>query len=201
MIDTLLKYKERALSFKRWETFQLPPKGYGVVTLHRPSNVDDAKRFLDIVQALVEIQDELPLIFPVHMRTQKNMDLFGFSRILSSASHLMLTEPMGYLDFLSLLCSARMVLTDSGGIQEETTFLGIPCLTLRENTERPITLTQGTNQLVKPERETIVGKAREILNGRMKIGTVPEMWDGKSSERILAILAREFVCAKNGCHS
>ena len=201
MIDTLLKFKDRALSLRMPEKIGLSPNGYGVVTLHRPTNVDKPNCLEGIIKALCQIQEILPLVFPVHARTRRNLERFGLLSGLVKASNLILTEPMGYLNFLSIVCSARMVLTDSGGLQEETTFLGIPCLTLRENTERPVTVFQGTNELVNPEMQAIVAKAKEVLNGRTKKGTVPPLWDGKASERIVSLLVRELENATDSSHS
>src|SRR5262245_39073603 len=161
---------------------------YGFVTLHRPSNVDSKEVLTEILSALKVIQEELPLIFPVHPRTAGRMKEFGFWNEISQWKNLRLTEPLGYLDSLCLLAGATMVLTDSGGVQEETTVLGVPCLTIRNNTERPVTITEGTNRLVGTSHVKIVGEARKILAGEGKRGRVPKYWDGRAAERIVQCL-------------
>lgn len=158
---------------------------YGVVTLHRPSNVDDAEIFGGIMGALAEISKDLPLIFPVHPRTRGNLRKFG----IEIPATIALTQPLAYMDFLNLFKDARLVLTDSGGLQEETTALGIPCLTLRENTERPVTVSEGTNVVVGVDPARILAEAGAILAGRGKQGRRPEFWDGHAAERILKALA------------
>ena len=158
---------------------------YGVVTLHRPSNVDDAETLGRIFTALNDVSGKLPLIFPIHPRTRANMERFG----LTPASGIHLAEPLPYMEFLHLWKDARVVLTDSGGLQEETTALGIPCLTVRENTERPITVSVGTNALVGTSVEAITSSAEKILAGKWKTGQQPRLWDGKAAERICDVLA------------
>lgn len=157
---------------------------YGAVTLHRPSNVDDEVVFQGLAGALREISSELPLVFPVHPRTRANMERFG----IDLGDKVELLPPLGYMDFLELWKDSAMVLTDSGGLQEETTALGVPCLTLRENTERPVTIEQGTNVLVGTDPAMIVSEARKVLAGETKTGRRPELWDGKAAERIVDIL-------------
>ncbi len=188
MIDTLLRYKGEAIPRRAWERFDLEPNAYGVVTLHRPSNVDCPEILGTILKALSQIQRELPLVFPIHPRTHRSVRRFGLRRMLTRAPRLMVIPPMGYLDFLSLMSRARLVLTDSGGIQEETTVLGIPCLTLREKTERPITIAMGTNEMVYPGGD-LVTQTKKILSRGGKRGLIPPLWDGKASERIASILA------------
>ena len=173
MIDTLLRLKDEALKSRA-----RPEGRYGLVTLHRPANVDVKETLAEILGALDEVNRELPLIFPVHPRLKE----FGLR------SNLKLTAPLGYLDALGLMAHATLVLTDSGGVQEETTVLGVPCLTLRENTERPVTITEGTNTLVGANRARIVGEARKILAGHGKSGRVPKYWDGRAAERIVQCL-------------
>jgi len=160
-------------------------RNYGVVTLHRPSNVDDPAVFKGIMGALSEVTQDLPLIFPVHPRTRGNLQKFG----IEMPKRIVLTQPLPYMDFLNLFKDARLVMTDSGGLQEETTALGIPCLTLRENTERPITVTEGTNLVVGVDPVRIVAEARAILGGTRKQGRRPELWDGHAAARILDVLA------------
>lgn len=162
---------------------------YGVVTLHRPSNVDDAAMMARLAGALREIAAELPLIFPVHPRTRANLEKFG----IDLGPNVTLTGPQGYMAFLALWKDAAMVLTDSGGLQEETTALGVPCLTLRENTERPVTVEEGSNVLAGTDPRRIVAEARQILRGEGKRGRRPHLWDGQAAERIVHILAAELA--------
>lgn len=162
--------------------------GYGVVTLHRPSNVDDPDTFAALLETLAEITRTTPLVFALHPRTRANIERFGLQPLLDK-SRMLLLPPQGYLEMLGLMANARIVLTDSGGLQEETTALGIPCLTLRENTERPITVDQGTNTLVGRDRDAILRHAAETLSGNGKQGYQPELWDGHAAERIAADLA------------
>jgi UDP-N-acetylglucosamine 2-epimerase (non-hydrolysing) len=159
---------------------------FAVLTLHRPSNVDSADKLNDLLGAMDSIAAELPVIFPVHPRTRQRLSQAG----VTHHPDLKFVEPVGYLDFLCLLSRATLVLTDSGGIQEETTALGVPCLTLRENTERPITITQGTNLLVGTDPSKIVAAARRSLAGESKAGRIPPLWDGHAAERIVDILRR-----------
>lgn len=161
---------------------------YGVVTLHRPSNVDSRRSLTDIAGALSTLSRDLPLIFPIHPRTKKNLKAFNI--LLNGA--VIMTDPLSYMEFLNLWKDAALVLTDSGGIQEETTALGIPCLTLRENTERPVTVSEGTNALVGHSPPRILAEAKKILDGDVKKGKRPELWDGRAAQRIVEILDRVF---------
>ena len=161
---------------------------YGVVTLHRPSNVDDAAMMTRIAGALREIAAELPLIFPVHPRTRANLAAFG----VDLGPNVTLVGPQAYMAFLNLWKDATVVLTDSGGLQEETTALGVPCITIRENTERPVTVDEGSNVLVGTDPVRIVAEARKVLSGQGKQGRRPHLWDGKAAERIVAVLAGEL---------
>jgi UDP-N-acetylglucosamine 2-epimerase (non-hydrolysing) len=162
-------------------------KGYGVVTLHRPSNVDDAGTLRHLFGVLGEVARQLPLVFVLHPRTRGNIERFGLGEFVDPA-RMALLPPQGYLEMLGLMSGASLVLTDSGGLQEETTALGVPCLTLRDNTERPITIEQGTNTLVGRDRTAILNGVTEILNGQGKRGRIPELWDGHAAERIAADL-------------
>ena len=164
------------------------PQGYGVVTMHRPSNVDDAGVLTSLLGVLREISEALPLVFALHPRTRNNIERFGLQHLIDSPRMIML-PPQGYLEMLGLMAGARIVLTDSGGLQEETTALGVPCLTMRENTERPITIDQGTNTMVGRDVTAIRKQTAETLAGRGKSGRVPELWDGRAAERIAADLA------------
>jgi UDP-N-acetylglucosamine 2-epimerase (non-hydrolysing) len=163
------------------------PRGYGVVTLHRPSNVDDATTLAALLGVLREVAAQLPLVFALHPRTRNNIERFGLQHLLDPAS-MVLLPPQGYLEMVGLMAGAALVLTDSGGLQEETTALGVPCLTMRENTERPITVEQGTNTMVGRDLAAIRAGVAEILAGRGKRGRIPELWDGRAAERIAADL-------------
>jgi UDP-N-acetylglucosamine 2-epimerase (non-hydrolysing) len=162
---------------------------YGVVTMHRPSNVDDKDTFTRIAGALKEIASELPLIFPVHPRTRANIEKFG----IDLGPNITLAGPQAYMAFLNLWKDAAVVLTDSGGLQEETTALGVPCVTIRENTERPVTVDEGSNVLAGTDPTVIMAEARKVLRGEGKQGRRPHLWDGKAAERIVAVLASELA--------
>ena len=194
MIDSLLASKPRARSAR--DTLVAcdadvsvlgHAHGYGVVTLHRPSNVDQPDTLKEMLEILGEVAAKVPLVFALHPRTRNNIDRFNLLGLVDAA-RMVLLPPQGYLEMLGLMAGASLVLTDSGGLQEETTALGVPCLTLRENTERPITVEEGTNTLVGRNRDAIVGQVDEILAGRGKRGRVPELWDGHAAERIAADL-------------
>jgi len=167
------------------------PERYALVTLHRPANVDDNVRLKGILESLLEVNQDLAVVFPAHPRTRKRIDDFGLN-----AGQLRLLDPLPYVDFLGLQSRATVVITDSGGIQEETTYLGVPCLTLRENTERPITVSMGTNVLVGHDREKLRAELAGVLSGKAKKGTVPPLWDGHAGERIADILVTRFSGAQ-----
>ena len=187
MIDSLMNYRDKAKKSQIMKTLNVTENNFALITLHRPSNVDSVEGFRTILEAFKKIGEEIDLVFPIHPRSKKNIEKFGLNELLEKNNNLKLIEPIGYYDFMNLQMNAKFILTDSGGIQEESTFFGIPCLTLRPNTERPITITEGTNQLVKLETEDIVQKAKSILNGEHKEGKIPEFWDGKTAERIVEI--------------
>lgn len=186
MIDTLFHYRERARESDVLARLRLPARGYAALTLHRPSNVDDEGTLGMLLGAVARIQGEIPVVFPVHPRTRRRLD--ALTGVLPPMPGLRLVDPLPYLDFLELMANARCVLTDSGGIQEETTALGIPCLTLRHNTERPITVTRGTNRVVGTEPDAIYESWREIADGRWPGGELPELWDGKAATRVVRAL-------------
>jgi UDP-N-acetylglucosamine 2-epimerase (non-hydrolysing) len=191
MIDTLLRLLPRAKEARAYRSFGLEPGRYALLTLHRPSNVDEPERLKMLLErALLPLSREVPLVFPVHPRTKSKLD-----PILKDggAPGLILTPPLGYIDFVSLMESARVVLTDSGGIQEETTVLGVPCLTIRENTERPVTVEAGTNRLVGTDPAFVLSAAREALSKEKPEPRFPPLWDGRAGERIAAILESYLV--------
>ena len=194
MIDTLRRHEARARSSPILERLGLEPGRYALVTLHRPSNVDRAEDLLKIVTILEGAANRLPVVFPVHPRTRARLEAEGMLPRLDRARGLHLRAPEGYLDFLRLLSAARVVLTDSGGIQEETTVLGVACLTLRANTERPVTISQGTNRLVGSEPAGVLAALDgELGRDPQGVNQIPELWDGKAAERITAILERVFT--------
>ncbi len=188
MIDSLMKHRDRAEQSNILHDLKLESEKFGLITLHRPSNVDVKENLESIFGALLQIQRDLPLVFPVHPRTRKQMKLFGLDDKIVQAQNFVLTDPLGYLDFLKLTAHARLVITDSGGIQEETTVLGVPCITVRENTERPVTVTEGTNVVIGMSPQRILEESYLILAGKGKKGGVPEFWDGKAAKRIVRIL-------------
>jgi len=189
MVDSLLYNKEKAEHSQILSRLGLKEGNYALLTLHRPSNVDKKESLLNIIRALRQISQRLPIVFPAHPRTQKRLKEFDLLDQSSVTSHqFLLIEPLGYLDFLKLMMNAKFVMTDSGGIQEETTVLDIPCLTLRNTTERPITISQGTNILVGNGTRKIIEEAFKILDGGGKRGSCPELWDGMTAERIVEIL-------------
>jgi UDP-N-acetylglucosamine 2-epimerase len=192
MIDTLLSSRALIEKSDILEKLGLKQGGYVSLTLHRPSNVDNIENFRQILAALEVIQREIPIVFPIHPRTRKMITELGLSDYVDSLKNLILSNPLGYFDFGKLISASRFVLTDSGGIQEETTVYGIPCITLRENTERPITVWEGTNELAGCDTQKIVALARDIMDGRWKKGRIPELWDGHAAERIIAVLEKEL---------
>ena len=188
MIDTLLEHRQRAAHLSVADGLGLRGSDYVLLTLHRPSNVDQELILRGILQAAHTLAQSIPVVFPAHPRTQKRIEDFGLEELLAAPGEdngIRLTAPLGYLEFLNLTMGARLVLTDSGGLQEETTVLGIPCLTLRYNTERPITLEQGSNELVGTGEKTIIEAARRTLDQPAAPVRVPEGWDGKAGERIV----------------
>ena len=191
MIDTLLAHSGRARDLNYCQQLGLEPQKYQLVTLHRPSNVDQPKHLRSIVLALRQLSEVLPTVFVVHPRTRQRLESPNLAPLIKT-SGFTLIEPLGYLAMLSLMQTAKIVLTDSGGMQEETTALGISCLTLRENTERPITVEVGTNTLVGWQTENILSAARRVLDGTARPGQIPEKWDGRASERIVEVLLSQL---------
>ena len=193
MIDSLVAHQKKAENSNIFHQLNMLPKEeYALVTLHRPSNVDEYEGLKMLLTSLEKIGRKIKIIFPMHPRTRKNIYDLGLSSCLNTNSDVIFTDPLGYLDFLKLEINAKFILTDSGGIQEESTYFGVPCLTLRENTERPITITEGTNQLVDLNVESIVNSAREIIEGKVKKGKIPKYWDGKTAERVVKVLNEWF---------
>jgi UDP-N-acetylglucosamine 2-epimerase (non-hydrolysing) len=188
MIDTLIANLDRAKELDTLSRFGLEAGEYALLTLHRPSNVDEPERFKGLCSALEEIHRSVPILFPVHPRTRSSIAEFLGGRDLE----LRLVDPLGYLDFLRLMADAKLVLTDSGGIQEETTALGVTCLTLRDNTERPVTCSEGTNTIVGADPTIILAEAKKVLDGKGKAGQIPKYWDGQASKRIADVLARDL---------
>jgi UDP-N-acetylglucosamine 2-epimerase (non-hydrolysing) len=191
MIDTLLANLDRAKELDTLSQLGIAAGEFALLTLHRPSNVDDPKRLAELFAALEEIHQRLPIVFPVHPRTAANI----LESLGGRPLKLQVVEPQNYLDFLLLMSAAKLVLTDSGGVQEETTALGIPCFTLRDSTERPITVTHGTNTMVGADREVILREVGIALDGNPKSGSIPDLWDGRAAERIADVIERDLRTA------
>jgi UDP-N-acetylglucosamine 2-epimerase (non-hydrolysing) len=189
MVDNLLNAVPPAKARKAWERFYLQPGHYAVLTLHRASNVDEPEKLLGLMKAIREIAKLLPVVFPIHPRTASRLQAAGDLHILTASTGLILTEPLGYLDFLSLLSQAKLVLTDSGGIQAETTVLGVPCLTMRQNTEWPETLESGANRLVSPDPDQLMAEVTRILVHPFEQKPRPEGWDGLAAQRVAKVLS------------
>jgi UDP-N-acetylglucosamine 2-epimerase (non-hydrolysing) len=190
MIDTLYHMLPQAKQLDSPGGLQLQAEQYGVVTLHRPANVDDPKTLAGLVDVLVDISSDIPLVFPVHPRTAERLAQSGLRQRMDNAKGLHLLPPLGYLGFLSLVSQARVIVTDSGGLQEESTVLGIPCLTMRPNTERPVTVETGTSTLIGSDPDKLRYHLVEVLDGKYKQGKCPDLWDGRAAERIAKLLAR-----------
>lgn len=190
MIDSLIHFLPKIEKSAILNNYGLAPEKYIVVTLHRPSNVDDAKNLSPVVEFLNSVAKQSEIIFPVHPRTKLSLERNGFKKQL--ASNIKIVDPIGYLDFVKLMKESRLVITDSGGIQEETTYLGVQCITLRDNTERPITTEIGTNHLIGTDLNAVALKVVHLLNGEKKVGEKPELWDGKASDRITAGLVNSW---------
>ena len=189
MIDTLMKNRAKADESGILDKLSLTARGYAVLTAHRPSNVDDASVLSGLLDALDVILEDMPIVFPIHPRTLKSLESTGLAGRVEAMEGLTLVEPLGYLDFMKLMCEARLVLTDSGGIQEETTILNVPCLTLRNNTERPVTAELGTNQIVGTDPQKILAGYKRIAGGELTESARPPLWDGSAATRIAQILS------------
>ena len=191
MIDSLIHFLPTTRTSKILDQLKIKTKNYVLVTLHRPSNVDEKENLISLVNLLNNISLKRTVVFPIHPRTKNNLVAFG---ILSSLNpNVILTEPIGYIDFITLIKNCELILTDSGGIQEESTYLGVQCITIRTTTERPVTIEMGTNQLVGDDYNKAEQVAIEVLNGKKKQGKIPEKWDGKTAERIAEIISLKLL--------
>ena len=192
MIDSLIEYLPLAMKSSIIERLHVKKDSFALLTLHRPSNVDDRSVLSGIMSAVNEVSSMLPVVFPAHPRTVNAIGELQRSGDFSASDNLHIIDPVGYIDSLSLQYSAKFVLTDSGGMQEETTVLGIPCLTIRANTERPVTVTKGTNIMVGSDPQKIISESVKLIKGVAKKGSIPEKWDGKSARKIVDIIRREM---------
>jgi len=200
MIDSLVGNLKAARGSKIHERLELSPGNYIALTMHRPGNVDTVEKLVELMQCILSISEELPVVFPCHPRTAKRFEEFDIENVKNNSS-LKIVEPLGYLDFLKLQSEAKLVVTDSGGIQEETTYLGVPCLTIRENTERPVTVEIGTNTICGTDPENIIENVRQILKSDQKQGSIPELWDGHTASRIVEILKEKLVLRETSIYS
>jgi len=198
MIDTLLRHRKHARQSDVLGRLSLKRREYAVCTMHRADNVDTVEAAGRTLSAIAILADRVPVVLPLHPRTRSRWSSFGLLARLKRCATLTITDPLGYLDFLALMDNAALVLTDSGGIQEETTILGVPCLTFRENTERPITVTEGTNQLVGLDLVRMATAVDEVLSGEIVEGRTPELWDGQAAARILHVLRRAGLMPDTG---
>jgi UDP-N-acetylglucosamine 2-epimerase (non-hydrolysing) len=188
MIDSLIRYREKSKQSSLLKELGITEKHFILVTLHRPSNVDQKENLEKILSIFEGFNSNLPIVFPMHPRTQKNISVLGLKERFNNLKNVKIVDPVGYLDFINLMGNAKLILTDSGGIQEETTYLGIPCITMRDNTERPITVEVGSNYLIGLNVEEVIKTGNMILSGNIKNHRVPDLWDGKAAERIVKIL-------------
>ncbi len=192
MIDTLVAFQEEIHASDILQKLTVAPGEYALMTIHRPATVDDSTRLKELVGLVRWICERISVVFPIHPRTTSNLAKFGLQEEFTSIPNLTLSEPMGYFDFQKLVADCRFVLTDSGGIQEETTFLRKPCLTLRPNTERPVTITEGTNVLIGDDWSRVPEEVESIMEGTFKQGAIPSLWDGEATYRVLEVLTQQF---------
>jgi UDP-N-acetylglucosamine 2-epimerase (non-hydrolysing) len=198
MIDSLLKHRAKAAESHVLEDLGITPRRYVLVTLHRPSNVDERDVLAGLVEVLGAVSARMPVVFPIHPRTRAKLSEFRLDRTVAGYPDLKLVDPLGYLDFLKCMDNARVVITDSGGIQEETTVLGVPCVTARRNTERPVTVSEGTNVLAGQDPERILAETNRVIDGGSRPGRRPELWDGRAAGRIVSVLwEREGAAARS----
>jgi UDP-N-acetylglucosamine 2-epimerase (non-hydrolysing) len=193
MIDSLVYFMHKSQKSDILKRMNLDDHPYALITLHRPSNVDIKENFEKLLDAFAVIQEDLKIVFPIHPRSQKMLNNFGLNRRINSMKNLVLIDPIGYLDFIQLMRKSKLVLTDSGGIQAETTFLSVPCLTLRENTEQPVTIEIGTNILVGLNSQRIIVELQKIIQNKARPGKIPELWDGHAAERIVKIITERSM--------
>ncbi|HRS53781.1 MAG TPA: UDP-N-acetylglucosamine 2-epimerase (non-hydrolyzing) [Bacteroidales bacterium] len=193
MIDTLKKSQAMINASRILENLGIVKHNYVAMTMHRPSNVDSLDAFRNILSAIAHIQTKIKVVFPIHPRTRKMMSEFGLQDYFDSLKNIIITEPLGYFDFGKLISNAKFVITDSGGIQEETTVYGVPCITIRNSTERPVTVTEGTNELAGNDTALIIELAERILAGNWKKGKIPELWDGLTARRIVAAIEEKLT--------
>jgi UDP-N-acetylglucosamine 2-epimerase (non-hydrolysing) len=190
MIDSLYQNLPKIRQSEAIKKFGLKPKEFCIATIHRPNNVDTKESLKEVMDIIEKVQEKLKFVLPLHPRTKKNAERFGLLDRLSKMKNLILLEPLPYLEFLNLVLNSKFVLTDSGGIQEETTFMQVPCITMRPNTERPVTIDEGTNILIGNDKERLFKEVDNIMLGKIKKGKIPELWDGKTSERIVDVILR-----------
>jgi len=196
MIDSLKEYIKKTNRTEILKKFKLSPHKYLLITIHRPSNVDSfkqLKRVINIIKSISEKYDSFKLVFPLHPRTREKLREFNLDKKIKTINNILLLPPLGYKKFIALMSKSLAVITDSGGIQEETTFLKVPCITLRNSTERPVTVSMGTNKLCDLDEKTIISNIESIIKGNFKKGLTPYRWDGKTSQRILKILEKEIL--------
>ena len=193
MIDSLVQFREKAMQHSILSDIGVQPKTYVLMTMHRPSNVDTPDQLEKVVETIEKVSTMVPVVLPAHPRTRNRLESFSLLERLEAIPNLTLTGPLGYLEFLNLMDNASAIITDSGGIQEESTYLQIPCLTLRENTERPITITLGSNELHHLNPSTIAGRVDDILSGNYKKGEIPPLWDGNAAQRVSTILEQILI--------
>jgi len=193
MIDTLKTHIKEAENSRILETLGLEKGKYSILTLHRPSNVDNQESFSELLKAIDYVQDRMPIVFPVHPRTRNQISMLNLDKRINKMKNFVLIDPLGYLDFMKLMKESRFVMTDSGGMQEETTVLGIPCITLRNNTERPVTILEGTNILAGTKSDNIIKAVDEIFSNKEKKSRIPKLWDGQAASRIVKILKEKLI--------